>query len=170
MNKLRIVRSIKLGNGYEIHSHKEVVDNNNDIIALSGHLEIIDTDLDSAESNIIALSGVVDANKSWDRNGTILTPRNIDDSVEVKEMTIGDLSGAVNTVPVTDANGTLVDTGVTITDAPLNGSMISIQPYPSDPVLKITHDVFLEDVDAITKRLVYFDGFDRYSVTLDKEV
>ena len=107
----------------------------------------------------------------WTRTGTTLSPSTSGDGIQVNDATIDDLATVADTVPISDANGKLEDTTVTITDAPSGGSILNLDEYataPSSASLEIG-DSYIVRVDATTVKYVFYDGTDTYAVEMSKE-
>jgi hypothetical protein len=70
----------------------------------------------------------------------------------------------------TDGTGDIIDSGIKSVSAPAGGSGIAVVEYPSAPTLNASHTGFIwvEAVDANTKKLCFYNGTDTFSVELTK--
>jgi hypothetical protein len=105
----------------------------------------------------------------WNRSGVTLSPATAGDGVAVNDATVDELAGQDNTIAITDANGRLKDSPVTIETAPAGGSMLGLEIYNTEPVaptgqsnMYAYYNVGGDVVLAIS------DGVDVYEVTLAK--
>ena len=73
-----------------------------------------------------------------------------------------------NEILITDVTGQVKESGVKIEDAPVGGSGFTFLPYPSDPAGKQAGFFYIQDLDANTKELSFFDGVDDFTVELGK--
>ena len=74
-----------------------------------------------------------------------------------------------NEILTVDSNGTFQASGVLVESSPTGGSGFTVTNYASDPTSPPTGFLWIQDVDANTKKLSFFDGADTYSVDLGKE-
>jgi len=69
----------------------------------------------------------------------------------------------------TDTDGDMQESGAQIVAAPAGGSGMTFANYASAPSTPPTGFFWIEDIDANTKKVAFYDGTDTFSVELSKE-